>query len=373
MRVIAITNRFGDIGTHPQLTRLAFHLKGAGHEVQAVSLAPPGTIVETFKEAGIGTDVINASRRGSFLPVVGKLTTTFRRVRPDAVVAFLYEAIMPTRLAARVAGVPAIISSIRNEYFGPRYRELLLRSTERLSAETVVNSKKVAQSLVRRGVVSQRQIVVIPNGVDVSLFDPSQGAREVTRSSLGVTDAEFMWLTVGRLAEQKAYPNLFQALSLVVESMPRSKLFVAGRGPLHDELRLLADRSGLQGNVSFIGFRDDIPSILAAADAFVMASRYEGMPNALMEALASGLPAVGTDVGGIPELIRDGVTGYLVPPSQPRALASAMARLAQAPAHERIEMGERGRSLVRDLFDIEQVMESWAELIEDAVARSQLR
>jgi glycosyltransferase involved in cell wall biosynthesis len=348
------------------------HLRKDGHDVRAVSLSPPGTIAEMFAEAGIETDLIDASRRGSFLSVVAKLTLLFRRRRPDAVVAFLYDAILPARLAARLAGVPAMVSSIRNEYFGRRHRERAIRATARLSSATVVNSQRVADSLVRRGIASRQQLVVIPNGIDTSLFRPTPRSREVTRGSLGLANDEFLWLTIGRLTEQKAYPNLFRAFITVVKSVPRSRLLVVGRGPLRAELEEIVRQSGLQASISFLGFRDDIPSLLAAADSLVMASRYEGMPNAVIEALATGLPVVGTDVGGMPELVQDGVTGYLVSPSEPDALASAMSKLALASARERLEMGQRGRALMRELCDLERVMDSWTKLIEAAV-RSRVR
>jgi len=341
------------------------HLRDTGHDVRAVTLAPPGTIATMFAEAGIETDVIDASRRGSLVPVVGKLTTLFRRWRPDVVVAFLYEAIVPARLAARLAGVPAVVSSIRNEYFGPRYRELVIRATERLSAATVVNSERVAGSLARRSIASRQHLVVIHNGIDMSLFRPSPEARGGTRGSLGLANDEFLWLTIGRLAEQKAYPNLFRAFSALLERFPRSRLLVVGRGPLRADLEDLVRRSGLQANISFLGFRSDVPSLLAAADAFVMASRYEGMPNAVIQALATGLPVVGTDVGGMPELIQDGVNGYLVPPAEPDDLASAMSKLALATPQERLEMGERGRAFVGELCDLQRAMDSWTKLIED--------
>jgi len=259
-----------------------------------------------------------------------------------------------------------MVSSIRNEYFGPRHRELLIRITERLSTTTVVNSHRVADSLVRRGIATRRHLVVIHNGIDVSLFRPSPEGRGAIRDSLGLTDDEFLWLTIGRLGGQKAYPNLFRAFSIVLDTFPRSKLLVLGRGPLRAELEELVRRSGLQASVSFLGFRGDVPSLLAAADAFVMASRYEGMPNAAIQALATGLPVVGTDVGGMPELIQDGVNGYLVPPAEPDALASAMSKLAFASPHTRLEMGVRGRAIVQELCDLRRVMHSWTKLIEDS-------
>jgi glycosyltransferase involved in cell wall biosynthesis len=192
------------------------------------------------------------------------------------------------------------------------------------------------------------------------------------RGSLSLADDEFLWLTVGRLTQQKAYPNLFRAFAQVVKRLPRSTLLVVGRGPLRNELEDLARRLGLLASISFVGFRSDVASLLAAADAFVTASRYEGMPNVVIEALATGLPVVGTNVGGMPELIQDGANGYLVPPADPDALASAMSRVALASPKDRLEMGERGRAHVRDLCDLQQVMDSWTKLIEDA-ARSRVR
>ena len=365
MRIIVMTNRFGDLGTHPQLTRVALHLKAAGHDVRAISLAPPGTIAEMFAEAGIVTDVIDMPWRGSLIPLVARLSTRFRRWHPDVVIAFLYETIMPARLAARLAGAPVVISSIRNEYFGPRYRELLLRATERLAAVTVVNSRRVAESLVRRGVASRGHLAVIHNGVDTTLFHPAPEIREDVRVSLGVSDAEFVWLTIGRLTEQKDYPSLLQAFSRVVASRPGTRLLVVGRGSLQSQLPDLARGLGLTNDVSFLGYRADVPSLLAAADAFVLASRYEGLPNVVMEALAAGVPVVGTAVGGMDELVHEGVSGYLVPPSLPEAMASAMMRMMDASHEDRHEMGMKGRALMQSHFEGETMMETWHGVISD--------
>jgi glycosyltransferase involved in cell wall biosynthesis len=365
LRIVVVTNRFGDLGTHPQLSRLAIHLKKSGHDVRAVTLAPPGTISGMFAEAGIEMDVIDGSRRGSFPLIVGRLTAMFRRRRPDAVVAFLYGAVVPARVAARLAGVPAVISSIRNEYFGPSYKERLMAATDRLSTRTVANSQIVAESLARRGIASRERLVVIPNGIDTALFRASPETRGSTRSDLGVTVDEFLWVTIGRLTDQKDYPSLFRAFSAVLTNLPRTRLLVIGRGPLKAELEEQVRRLGLQDGISFLGFRADIPSLLAASDASVMASRWEGMPNVVIEALASELPVVGTDVGGMRELVDDGVDGYLVPPSRPDALASAMLKVMRVSSEERLEMGRKGRDIVRDRCDLQKVMSRWRTLIEE--------
>jgi glycosyltransferase involved in cell wall biosynthesis len=259
--------------------------------------------------------------------------------------------------------VPEVISSIRNEYFGPRYRELLLRATERLSLVTVVNSQRVADSLVERRIASPGHLIVIHNGVNVSQFRASPEYRKTARGSLSVAEDEFVWLTVGRLAEQKGYPNLFRAFSRVIETPSRARLFVVGRGPLDDDLRDLVRRLDLEANITFLGFRDDVPALLGASDAFVLASRWEGMPNAVMEACASGLPVVGTAVGGMDELIQEGKNGYLVPPGEPDALAKAMIDLMGVRPERRREMGLRGQDLMRQQFECKVVMDKWSQFI----------
>src|SRR6266542_1978333 len=364
LRIVVMTNRFGDVGTHPQLLRLALTLQASGHDVRAVSLAPTGTLAGVLAEAGIGTEIVDASRRGSLPRAIARLARLFRRWRPDVVIAFLYESILPSRLAGRLGGVPAVISSIRNEYFGPRYRELVMRVTDRLAIRTVVNSGAVARSLVRRHIVTERRLVVIPNGQQVDTFRSSAETRRSMRSSIGVDDDTFLWLAIGRLTEQKDYPNLFRAFSETIEALPRSKLLVVGRGVLEDELVEVARRLGLGDRVAFLGFRNDIPSLLAASDALVTASRYEGMPNAVMEALAAGRAVVGTNVGGTPELVDDGVNGFLVPAASPRALATAMLKLGGLSVEERSRMGASGRKLVEDRYDLGLVMDAWRTLVE---------
>jgi len=367
MRIIVMTNRFGDVGTHPQLTGLALHLKQSGHEVHAISLAPTGSIAPMFTAAGIDTEVVDASRRGSFPVVVMGLTTAFRTWRPETVIAFLYESIMPARVAARLAGVPVVISSIRNEYFGRRYRELMLRATEPLSTTTVVNSRVVAKSLMRRGVASSRQLSVIHNGIDLDRFSDVDH-RSQTRASLGLADEDFAWLTIGRLTEQKDYPNLFGAFARVAAEATSARLLVLGRGPLDPELRMLVRRSGIDEHVTFLGYRSDVPSLIASADAFVLASRYEGLPNVVMEAFAGGIPVVGTSVGGMSELVYDGTNGYLVAPSRPDELASAMLRMMKMSTDDRHDMGMAGRVLMQERFEHRAVMREWEHLIENARA-----
>jgi glycosyltransferase involved in cell wall biosynthesis len=139
-------------------------------------------------------------------------------------------------------------------------------------------------------------------------------------------------LCVAGLRKEKGHADLLNAVSLLSEMGTPVRLLLAGSGPLEGQLRATRDQMGLQGRVVFLGLRDDVPDLLAAADLFVLASHFEGLPVAVMEALAAGKPVVATEVGGLPEAVANGVEGLLVPPSRPDRLAEAIARLVADPA-----------------------------------------
>jgi glycosyltransferase involved in cell wall biosynthesis len=139
-------------------------------------------------------------------------------------------------------------------------------------------------------------------------------------------------------------------------------LLIAGRGPLLEELQAQAQRLGIASQVSFLGVREDIAALLAAADGFVLSSAWEGMPNVVMEALAAAKPVVATRVGGVSELVETGKSGVLVPPRDPTALSQAMRQLMTLPAEQRREMGSRGRSRVAAQFSLGVMADRWMTL-----------
>jgi glycosyltransferase involved in cell wall biosynthesis len=189
--------------------------------------------------------------------------------------------------------------------------------------------------------------------------------RAELRHSLGVGEAEFLWLAAGRLEEPKDYPNLLRAMAMLRSAAPHARLAIAGRGPLEQELRTLAASLRLDDVVSFLGFREDVHACMAAADASVLASAWEGLPTVVIESLAAGTPIVSTDVGGVREVIEGGVSGLIVAPKAPQALASAMSSLmARSPA-DRQRMGAAGRAYVERSYGVDKVVERWSSLFND--------
>jgi glycosyltransferase involved in cell wall biosynthesis len=199
-------------------------------------------------------------------------------------------------------------------------------------------SGAVRDALVQSG-VDIRIIDVVPSGIDPSP-DPDAKRRSELRRGLGCGEGDVVAIAVSALAPGKGHEDLLQAAAAT--ERPGLKLWLAGEGPLLAPLRAEARALGLEPRVQFLGFRTDIQSLLHAADFFCLATQSEGLGSSILEAMSAGLPVVATGVGGVPEIVEDGVTGILVPVSDPAALAIAMARMA-GDRGLRETMGARGR------------------------------
>jgi len=223
--------------------------------------------------------------------------------------------------AAALAGVPARIGSRREINPDKTPGQIALqRHAYRFAHAVVANSQAAAGQLVREGVQRER-IHIIPNGIALDRFAAEPALRRITTIT-----------TVANLRTEKAHEVLIEAVALLASRHPQLILQVVGDGPRRDELTYLAAARGLTGRVRFLGYREDIPAVLASSDLFVLTSRSEACPNGAMEAMAAGLPVIATGVGGLLDLVEDGRTGVLVPPDQPRALAAAIESLVAAPA-----------------------------------------
>ena len=368
-----MTTGLGYGGAETQLVRLATRLKARGWNVHVVSMLPPQAYVGDLQRAGISV-VSLGMRRGIPDPkALFRLVFILRREKPQLLTTFMYHANLLGRVAGRLAGVPVVVSSIRNERFGGTLRDRIMRVTDSLADVTTVNSHLAGQAIVRRGVVPAKKLRVIPNGLDTARFVWSPDLRKHVREALGVDEGSFLWLAVGRLEQQKDYPNLLEAFVRVVRERSEAALRIAGEGPLRPALEGTVRRLGLEQRVIFLGVRADVPRLLAAADAFVLASAWEGLPNVVMEAMAAGKPVVATRVGGVPELVEHGKSGFLVPPKDPEALAVAMLRLMALSDETRARMGEAGQAHVRANYELERVVDKWEALYQELLRQKGVR
>lgn len=314
-----------------------------------------GSLLEQARQAGAEVTVIRRLRRrptllGDLLALY-RLHREFRRWRPDIVATHTAKAGTLGRLAAVMTAVPVRVHTFHGHvlhgYFGS-VGSALVRAGERvlgsLTTQFIAISPEIAADLDRAG-IGRDKTTLIPLGLDLdALAEPRDSGF---RAELGIGEHQPVAGLVGRLVPIKAPALFLAAAGRVLESLPEARFVVVGDGPLRAQLERQAVELGLEGRVSFTGWRSDLAEVYAALDVVVCCSLNEGTPVSVIEASAAGKPVVGTQVGGMPSVVQDGVTGLLVPSGEAEALAAAMTRLlADAPLARR--MGAAGSALSRE-------------------------
>lgn len=325
----------------------------------------------------IQLDTVSATPAGQFDPrSLAHVTSFLRRESFDVLHTHvsLYVLVVG-RVCGRLADTP-VVGTYHNtrENYHPAMRALE-RATRPLSATNIAVSTDVERSYAdsvrlynadAEGDGFDRGTYTIYNGIDVDEFaakvDDASGDDVPAADRAG--DGP-VFLSIGRYAEEKNQRALVRAMGDVVEAVPDSHLFVVGWGPLEDELRRTAAEQGVTDNVTITGRVPSVHEYYALADAFVLPSLTEGLSVVLLEAMAAGLPVVGTDVAGTGEAIEDGTTGYVVPPGSASALADAMARFGNEERRRRL--GRNGHERVREEFSIDSAVRSYLSVYRRAV------
>jgi glycosyltransferase involved in cell wall biosynthesis len=359
-RIVLLSTSLGMGGADRQVLHLARALLAHDYEVHLVSMTPLEEMGLQALTEGLPIVSLEMKRGQADRRAFQQLVRLLQSWKPHLLTSFMYHANLLGRLAGRWAGVPLIVTSIRSEQTGSAARDWLMRSTNWMDQCCTTNSEQVASSLATRGLLRRDKVKVIPNGVDVDAFASAPELRCKIREDLKLAPSEFVWLAVGRLLPQKDYPTLLTAFQPLAGAGAR--LLIAGRGPLLESLQQQVQQLGTSSEVTFLGVRDDVPELLAAADGFVLSSAWEGMPNVVMEALAAGKPVVATHVGGVGELVENEESGFLVPPRDSDALSQAMRRLMMLTGEQRQQMGMRGRDQVIAKYSVDAMADQWMGL-----------
>lgn len=252
--------------------------------------------------------------------------------------------------AAALAGVGVRIGSRRELNPDKSSGQIALqRQAYRCAHAIVANSNAAGRQLIAEGVPAER-IRIIPNGVSLERFAPRVAPRPVSTV-----------LTVANLRAEKAHEVLLAAAAQLAPRYPHLRFQVAGDGPRMAELRELAAALGIADRVAFLGHREDVAALLAAADLFVLPSRSEAFPNGAIEAMAAGLPVIASATGGLLDLIDSGTTGLLVPPDDPAALAEAIEGLLLSPARASL-LGGAARDEVTRRYSFERMVRAFEDL-----------
>lgn len=358
-------------GAEVQVRNLAIEFKRRSWDVEIVSMLKPIAFVAELSTAKIPVKTLNMRRGVPDPRAIYRLHRILSSSNPDVVHSHMIHANLLARVARLFGGMPVLISTAHSTIEGNRLMELAYRLTDPLADITTNVSLAAVERYVRAGVVPKEKIMFMPNGIDTSLFryDPMLGLKIRESLALG---GDFVWLAVGRFEEAKDYPTLLRAFRLVLERNEKTVLLLAGQGTLFEEMKKLAGDLSLDSYVRFLGLRQDIPELMNAADAYVMSSAWEGLPMVLLEAAASGLPSVVTDVGGNREVVLHEKSGYVVPPQDIGALADAMCRLMSLPQSIRLGMGRAARLHAERNYSVERIVDKWEALYLQLLNRKQL-
>jgi glycosyltransferase involved in cell wall biosynthesis len=312
----------------------------------------------SFSEGGRCRAFLEAVRRQGFAvqelehdtPHLGlalrDLTAHLRRVHAAVLCCHGYKANLLGRLAARRLRIPAIAVSRgwTSESLKVRLYEALDRWHLRWMDRVVCVSEGQAQRVRQAGVPAGR-VLVIHNAIQSERFQEVEHSRRQMLEGFFAQPPSYLIGAAGRLSPEKGFDVLIESATHVVQQSPSVGFLLFGDGPLRDALARQVEGAGLGDAFALAGFRDDLDQILPSLDLLVLPSYTEGLPNVVLEALAAGVPMVATAVGGTPEVIEDGVSGYLVPPGDPSSLAQTILR-ALASETDRRAMGQRGRQRV---------------------------
>lgn len=350
-------------GAERALVRIVTGLDRSRWEPHVISLSDRGPLAEPLEAAGIPVTVLEAGRVrspvGLWRATVG-LTRCLKEQQPAVLQSFLFHANIAGRLAARRAGVPVVVSGIRVAEKRGQWRLKLDRWTDRFVDRHVCVSQSVADFSIRESRLPESKIIVIPNGVDVERF---AAAEPADLSSFQIPPDARVVLSVGRLDEQKNPLGLLHSFARMADVHPQAHLLFVGHGPLESALTAAVAELNLKSRVHVAGWQADIPGIMRACDLFVLASRWEGMPNVLLEAGAAGIPVISTRVEGADEIITSRESGVLVGISSQDELAAAMSECLSDPLSAK-NLAARLQSIVSQQFTWESAARSYSALYE---------
>ncbi|MFT5369823.1 MAG: glycosyltransferase involved in cell wall biosynthesis [Candidatus Latescibacterota bacterium] len=267
------------------------------------------------------------------------------------------------RIAAKYCKTPAVIHSphgtILEGYFSPIVTQTytyLERFTASMAQCIICLTTREIDQYLNAKIGKREQYTYVYNGIDIDRFSTVTQQRQDVRSKLGIAPESVVCITVGRLVPVKGQADLIEAFPQVIKKHPDTHLLIVGEGELHDALTQQTKTLNLESKIHFLGWRSDIPDLLGASDIFVLPSLNEGLGLVLLEAMAQRLPAIATDVGGVPEVVHDGKTGILVPAQSPTPLSEALNKLISDPA-QRTQMGEAGYQRAMTHFSIHTTVE----------------
>jgi glycosyltransferase involved in cell wall biosynthesis len=369
MNVLHVITSMGRGGAEKLASDLLPKLKEKGCNVRLVSLTKNLAFAPKLKANDIDVDCLYFNGTiydfGKIIKASRKLREIIKAEKPDIVHSHIYMADILTWIATPT-GIK-LISTVhgKDEWWSQtsRLRSVLKKNLDSVSGRIsgkryIAVSEYVRESIIKNFHISTSRVRTISNGIEVNSFHIGSMEKIVDKPVI---------IQVGRFYKEKGHIFSLQAFSILKKKVPGARLVFAGDGPLKSEIEKRSNDMGLGGSVQFLGARDDIPELLSSADIFWMPSLYEGLPIALLEAMACGVPVVAHAVGGLGALISNGENGMLVQSGDTMALAKSTLELLANPAL-RVKMRTNARRDIESKYSIARTADGYINAYEDLIS-----
>ncbi len=323
-----------------------------------------GGIQKRSESRGVPTHVIPTKGMADWR-WTKRIKQLLREEQVDLIHAHEFDAIVQGTFAAAMAGIPLIATVHGKNWFWEKYRRRLAYRWVSRRATMVAVSQNLKEFVIEKVGISRDRLKVVYNGVDV--LPPCENADVIEcRKELGLPETDRIVGVVGNLYPVKGHQYLIDSIPSILNTCPNTSFVFAGRGELETALKEQVHWLGLDGRVHFLGLREDIPRILALLDIFVLPSLSEGLSMAILEAMIAGKPVVATHVGGNPELVLHGETGFLVPPRDSRALAASVSTLLLN-RQQAIQFGHRAKRRAEGEFSLDTMIRTYQALYDECL------
>ena len=360
IKLLYLITEYSVGGAEKTMVRILSGFNRDKYDITVVALRMgSGILLPELEKIGIKTEILGAKTKYDFLRVVFRLYKLLRKDKPQILICSLYHPAILGRIIGKLAGTPIIINWEVSENFGGFLRVLLNRITLNLSDKIFCDSKKVSAELINTLGCPDDKIEIAPTGgLDLMMYN-RQCKNSDSSVKIGI---------IGRFTEAKGYEYFVETAKIVTSSRENICFSIVGDGTYFSKIQNMIKEFDLTDKVKLLGYRSDIPDLLSEWDIYVQSSLWEGLCLTVVEAIASGLPVVATNVGGIPESIIDGYNGFLVPPKNPEALAEKIIELIDNP-DLREKMGENGRKIAEEKYSLDNMVKKIEELVDSLIEK----